>query len=444
MMHTLQHRVQNQGQWSGYHSAPYQHHVTSTDGKHQFYSTPATAPLSANDYMTMSHAYHGGTLPNPGGFYYAPNAAEELKASQHHQSPFALSQLYQNYGYIYPPGVSGATKSPPFNDTNSSPESAGHSGSASSGSPTSPAKVYVTGGNGRTRKRPMESGKPPYSYIALICMAIANSPDKKITLREIIEYIENRFPYYRNNKKWHGSIRHNLTLNDCFSKQSRRPGDKGCLWAIDPEFEDMFDNGSLLRRRYRFKEGSERWHKARIETAAKTMRRKNKHTTKCPTDEAAVAERKVIKSEPSQNSPTSQFTSPPNVTMDSSTPLSRRIPSVYSHPGVPRIISPVMSPELHTSSVSGSSSCELSEVVTSPSGVYNPGLEVSNSYDQATSYTSSPYTSPNTSTCPDNSELSYSKTNISVNNVLDTCPVDQLYQGFQNDYFSTMMCTDQF
>ena len=123
---------------------------------------------------------------------------------------------------------------------------------------------HTSGGGGkRVRKRPLEPGKPPFSYIAMICMAISNSAEKRCTLREIIEYIEKRFPFYCSNKKWHGSIRHNLTLNDCFTKTTRRPGDKGCPWAIDPSFEDMFDNGSLLRRRYRFKEGSARRAKAK-------------------------------------------------------------------------------------------------------------------------------------------------------------------------------------
>ena len=91
----------------------------------------------------------------------------------------------------------------------------------------------MVGTGGRVRKRPLESGKPPYSYIALICMAIANSPDGKATLREIIEYIETRFPFYARSKKWHGSIRHNLTLNDCFIKHPRRPRDKGKLCPSD-------------------------------------------------------------------------------------------------------------------------------------------------------------------------------------------------------------------
>ncbi|XP_061108916.1 forkhead box protein E1 [Conger conger] len=109
---------------------------------------------------------------------------------------------------------------------------------------------------GRRRKRPLQRGKPPYSYIALISMAIANSPDRKLTLGGIYRFITEKFPFYRDNsKKWQNSIRHNLTLNDCFIKIPREPGrpGKGNYWALDPNAEDMFDSGSFLRRRKRFK-----------------------------------------------------------------------------------------------------------------------------------------------------------------------------------------------
>ncbi|XP_051993282.1 forkhead box protein E1 [Xyrauchen texanus] len=109
---------------------------------------------------------------------------------------------------------------------------------------------------GRRRKRPLQRGKPPYSYIALISMAIANSPDRKLTLGGIYKFITERFPFYRDNsKKWQNSIRHNLTLNDCFIKIQREPGrpGKGNYWALDPNAEDMFESGSFLRRRKRFK-----------------------------------------------------------------------------------------------------------------------------------------------------------------------------------------------
>ncbi|KAM6948720.1 forkhead box protein F2a [Aplochiton taeniatus] len=93
--------------------------------------------------------------------------------------------------------------------------------------------------------------KPPYSYIALIVMAIQSSPTKRLTLSEIYQFLQARFPFFRGSYQgWKNSVRHNLSLNECFIKLPKglgRPG-KGHYWTIDPGSEFMFEEGSFRRR----------------------------------------------------------------------------------------------------------------------------------------------------------------------------------------------------
>lgn len=105
------------------------------------------------------------------------------------------------------------------------------------------------------------SSKPPYSYISLTAMAIQSSPHKMLSLSEIYQFIMDHFPFYRDNtQRWQNSLRHNLSFNDCFLKIPRRPDQpgKGSLWALHPDCGAMFENGSFLRRRKRFKSDRER------------------------------------------------------------------------------------------------------------------------------------------------------------------------------------------
>ncbi|KAK3595133.1 hypothetical protein CHS0354_028564 [Potamilus streckersoni] len=95
-----------------------------------------------------------------------------------------------------------------------------------------------------------EEPKPNHSYIGLIAMAILSNRDKKLVLSDIYQWILDNYPYFRaRGPGWRNSIRHNLSLNDCFIKSGRSANGKGHYWAIHPANIEDFQKGDFRRRR---------------------------------------------------------------------------------------------------------------------------------------------------------------------------------------------------
>ncbi|VDD77985.1 unnamed protein product [Mesocestoides corti] len=84
----------------------------------------------------------------------------------------------------------------------------------------------------------------------LIAKAILSSKERRMVLSEIYEWIQFNYSYFRSRGPgWRNSIRHNLSLNDCFIKVGRSSNGKGHYWGIHPANVEDFCRGDFRRRR---------------------------------------------------------------------------------------------------------------------------------------------------------------------------------------------------
>lgn len=95
--------------------------------------------------------------------------------------------------------------------------------------------------------------KPPKPYLEIIADAILSSDTKMMQLHEIYYYMEKKYEYFAKNvnKSWRNSVRHNLSLNECFCKAGRGTNGKGNYWKIHPACESEFIRGNFRRKNFK-------------------------------------------------------------------------------------------------------------------------------------------------------------------------------------------------
>lgn len=198
------------------------------------------------DYHSRMDLMHGGYI------HTAPPSAIEIKPEplvNHHQGQQVLPPISQPSTQLNPQGP--PPPHPQLPATNTDPDSDGESTEAGEKKPEGGGGSGENGSSTTSPAGPRRQEKPPYSYIALIVMAIQACPTKRATLSEIYQFLQQRFPFFRGTYQgWKNSVRHNLSLNECFIKLPKglgRPG-KGHYWTIDPAAEFMFEEGSFRRR----------------------------------------------------------------------------------------------------------------------------------------------------------------------------------------------------
>ncbi|CAG8567890.1 2244_t:CDS:2 [Acaulospora colombiana] len=109
------------------------------------------------------------------------------------------------------------------------------------------SEPFVTVTPELNNRPPRRRRRPPFSYSSLIAQAILDSPDKRLTLREVYQWIMGRYPqlYKADDTGWQVP-RSDTELGHSTSSSAASKG-KGGYWTIDPEYMSAYHDGVFAR-----------------------------------------------------------------------------------------------------------------------------------------------------------------------------------------------------
>ncbi|XP_054727229.1 forkhead box protein fkh-2-like [Anastrepha obliqua] len=118
--------------------------------------------------------------------------------------------------------------------------------------PPHPEAMTASDGEGSPNSELLDQ-RPAFTFSALVSMAIRSSPEKRLPLSAIQDWITENYPYYRKDQHgWQSQVRHTLSTNSCFIKMPRSLDDpgRGNYWALSPAVEGMKVNSASGRLQF--------------------------------------------------------------------------------------------------------------------------------------------------------------------------------------------------
>ncbi|CAL8108851.1 unnamed protein product [Orchesella dallaii] len=144
----------------------------------------------------------------------------------------------------------------PEDNNNCSPGSSGeqHQGQLLSSPPDQTSTEHLMGSSGLLLPKKSSSRRNAWgnlSYADLITQAISSSPEKRLTLSQIYDWMVTNVPYFKDkgdsnsSAGWKNSIRHNLSLHNKFIRVQNEGTGKSSWWMLNPDAKP----GKAARRR---------------------------------------------------------------------------------------------------------------------------------------------------------------------------------------------------
>lgn len=130
--------------------------------------------------------------------------------------------------------------------------------------PLARRKPYASSPNGAMATKG-DRAKPEEHFVALIAKAILSNHGNKMLLSDIYRWIMAEYPYFETAPSpWKISVRHHLTVNNCFVKAGPCDKGRGNYWTIHAACLDDFRRGKFARPKPRRHSALRDWTQPRL------------------------------------------------------------------------------------------------------------------------------------------------------------------------------------